>query len=426
MTEIRHKYRIIAIIQGYLLFTILYCIYGPIKWYLKNEKLTVFLVILYQIGLLVGYILGINTSVKKRLISKERFLKHIDFYLVIAIFTSLATSIRIVGSFSVNTILQNMINGIVAPAYQYNLLFTNYASRPTSELLGGRTLSLIITLGGPFTIYATIVSIIFYRDVQKKYLVYLCIVMNVVQKLIAGANEGIFDIGIYIFLSFVIKNVINPAKRTRKHNFIIVLVGFVILVLILSFFNTNALGRTKGNFVFGPIGENHFNYDSIVLKVIPQNLHFLSGFISVYLCQGYYGFSLNTLVDWVPNYLTGFSPFIRDNLLELFNINLFKNTYQYRVSRFGWGAMQNFHTAYTFWANDFTLYGVALIMVLLGYLLARTNKDIVINSNPYSMVLFVLLVVLVIYLPANNKIFVQPASFLLFFWMLVLKLRIVN
>ena len=426
MTEIKHRYRIIAIIQTYLLFTILYCIYGPIKWYLKNENLTIFLVILYQIGLLVGYILGINTSMKKRLISKEKFLKRIDIYLVISIFTSLATSVRIVGSFSLNTIFQNMINGIVAPAYQYNLLFTNYASRPTSELLGGRPLSLLITLGGPFTIYATIVSIIFYRDLQREYLVYLCIVMNIVQKLIAGANEGIFDIGIYIFISLVLKNVINPAKRTRKHSFIIALIGVVILALVLSFFNTNALGRTKGNFVFGPIGENHFNYDSIILKVIPQNLHFLSGFISVYLCQGYYGFSLNTLVDWVPNYLTGFSPFIRDNLLELLDINLFKNTYQYRVSQFGWGAMQNFHTAYTFWANDFSLYGVALIMILLGYLIARTNKDIVINSNPYSMVLFVLLVVLVIYLPANNKIFVQPASFLLFFWMLVLKLRIVN
>lgn len=412
---------LILLIELYLVFTVVYCIYGPIKWYLKNQGIVIVLIAIYQISLLIGYIIGNKTTTKKQIYDYKDTNNGIKFATYISIFNAIATSIRIIGSFSIKTIFQNIINGIIVPSYQYNLLFTNYASVPASKLLGGKLLSLVITIGGPFTIYSIILSIVYYKKIKFKSIVFINILFTIFQKLIAGANEGIFDIGIYIFIGIVIRFFIDKKRKYKKGQLLkLTIVGIIILIIILSFFNNNEIGRSKGNFIFGPIGENHFNYDSPILKLIPKKLYFLFGYISVYLCQGYYGFSLTTLVKWKPNFFTGFSPFIRDNLLELFNINLFRNTYQNRVSIYNWGAMQNFHSAYTFWANDLTLYGVPIAMLLIGYLLAKTQQEIIINENPYAISIFTLLIILVIYMPANNKIFVQPSSFILFFSCLIL------
>lgn len=93
---------------------------------------------------------------------------------------------------------------------------------------------------------------------------------------------------------------------------------------------------------------------------------------------------------------------------------MFANSYQVRISEvYNWGALRNFHTAYTFWANDVSFIGVILIMFVLGYMFAKCYRASILRQSKSAIIMMPLLVTMIFYLPANNKVFVQPASMLL-------------
>ena len=119
-------------------------------------------------------------------------------------------------------------------------------------------------------------------------------------------------------------------------------------------------------------------------------------------------------LDWIPTWGTGFSSFIRNNLQELFNIDLIKFSYQGRAEKFGWGANRNWHTGYTWFANDVSFIGVIFLMFIIGWLLARMYKDSVENRNPFACVIFGIMLMQVLFLSCNNKIFADASTFITF------------
>ena len=52
-------------------------------------------------------------------------------------------------------------------------------------------------------------------------------------------------------------------------------------------------------------------------------------------------------------------------------------------------------------------------LILLGYVFARCYRSGVLRQSKAAIVMMPLLVTMIFYLPANNKVFVQPASMLL-------------
>ena len=268
-------------------------------------------------------------------------------------------------------------------------------------------------------------TVIYYSKLSRYYklLAIINIVFQVAVKFLGGANEGIFDIGIYIIVSIYIKIQVYPSKKInkkRKMKLSTAVLVVVIISILLNFFTRNIGGRTAQSFAFPTIFPNHYDNNALILEFIPNYFHETLAYLTVYLCEGYYGLSLATTLDWIPNWGSGYSSFIRNNLQELFNIDILQYSYQGRAERFGWGATKNWHTAYTWFANDVSFLGVPIIMFIFGWLLAKVYKDSSINKNPYAIILTCLLMLQVFYLPANSKLFNQPATFMLFWISLML------
>ncbi|WP_185752188.1 hypothetical protein [Eubacterium sp. AB3007] len=344
---------------------------------------------------------------------------------VIGIFFDFLMMYRMANTWNIATIYQKIINGLTSPASQYEEYYLDHLA---GNLGGGAFFSLLITIGTPFAIAAIILGIYYFSNlsITGKAIIILCSLFHLGTQFITGANEGIFDFAIYVAVSIFMKNT-NMGFREKKNiiefgwkKITVFLLAIIAAFLALSFFTNNIMGRTQGNFAFSTLGENKYDPNAGINQYVPETVFVTFAYLSVYLCEGYYGFSLTTRLPWVPTFGTGFSSFVRNNLGDLIGIDLFQYTYQYRIESIAtWGKLKNFHTAYTFWANDLSHIGVPIAMFLMGLILGKYYIKCVYQCQKTAIIMMPLMITMMFYLPANNKIFVQPSTFLLFFFIVI-------
>ncbi len=421
--------KLLKLVQFYIFSTLLLFLCGPISWQNDNNEWIISLVIVYTLALSIGYRLGMSRPIKKAgsyFFQENNVVKMIKKIIWCSIFYSLLFIVRYGKTFSISEIINNMVFNIINPALKY--AETHEGAMSGGGLLGGSILSAVVTFSGLITIPAIILPIIYYEEIPHKYKILgiLGIMLQVISKTIIGTNEGIFDIGILIITAVLIsntrnKNIANLEKIKKKGNIITFFFIGIIVILLLTFFTNNINQRTGATYLFPTIGINWYDYNAPILQFVPEFFESTLAYLTVYLCEGYYGMALALKLDWVPTWGTGFSSFIRNNLQELFDINLIQYSYQGRAEIFGWGANRNWHTAYTWFANDVSFFGVVVIMFLIGWLLIQTYKDSVENRNPFSAVVFGIILIQILFLSANNKIFASSTTFIpfwiyLFLW----------
>ena len=424
MRNIAYK-RLLKLIQIYIFFTLGLFLFGPIVWVNDNNYLLIFFIVVYVIFLSMGYKKGMKRFLRKStlpIFKTKNMIKVIKFIIVLSIIYSFLFIFRYGKTFSISEIINNTLQNILNPASQYAK--THQGAMESADLMGGGVLAMIVTFSGILTIPAIVLPVVYFKELTKFYKFLACfgIMLQVAGKTIIGTNEGIFDIGIIFISGIMIINArnLNKSRRKKRINFRLFFVIGIIIALLLSFFTNNINQRTGATFAFPTIGNNYYNLEATILKFIPKNLEATLAYLTVYLCEGYYGMALALKLWWVPTFGTGFSSFIRNNLQEAFGINLIQYSYQGRAEIFGWGANRNWHTAYTWFANDVSFLGVPIIMFLIGWLLIRTYRDSVENKNPFSCVLFGILLIQILFLSANNKIFASATTFIPFWLFLIL------
>lgn len=425
LTGKHQLFNIMKWMQLYLVITLLLAFFGPIDWKIRNPGLVVFYILSYQIMLWLGYRFAMRKEAVGEVVIasssiEARKVKKITNLIYIGIISDVLMTLRMANSFNPMTIISKVVNGITSPASQY-LTYNTEAN--AGMLLGGGIFSLLVTLLSPLTLIAIILGVYFYKELKfdGKCSLYILILIHFCMNLISAANEGIIDTAVVIIVPLFLRNQNNMLSGTRKQRkkinkkrkwMIIMLI--ISVVFVLSFFTSNIIGRTQGNFAFGTLGENKYNPDAPILQFIPKGLEVTLVYLSVYMCEGYYGFSLTTMVDWCPMFGAGFSSFIRNNLSSVLGVDLLQYTYQAHVEQIStWGALRNFHTAYTFWANDVSHIGVIPVMFIIGWVLAHYYKKSVKECSLSSIVIMPFLIIQIFYLPLNNKIFAQPASALI-------------
>ena len=420
-------------VQIYLICTILLYLFGPILYVKYNLVLVLVLLAIYQLFLWLGYNRGIRKTIQT--IKDDNYRSAKEFTLqdqrliislgVVGIFFDILMMYRMANTWNIATIFQKILNGLTSPASQYQEYYYDHAA---GNLGGGAIFSLFITLGTPFAIAAIILGIFYFSNLSfaGKTIIILGSLFHLGTQFITGANEGIFDFAIYVAVSIFMRN-LNLGFMEKRNSiragwkkFVVIILGIIAAVLALSFFTNNIMGRTQGNFAFSTLGENKYDPNAGINKYVPEPIFVTFAYLSVYLCEGYYGFSLTTKLPWVPMLGTGFSSFIRNNVGDLLGIDLFQYSYQYRIESIAvWGKLKNFHTAYTFWANDLSHIGVPIAMFLMGEVLAKYYLRCVYRCEKTAIVMMPLMITMMFYLPANNKIFVQPSTFLLFFFIVI-------
>ena len=422
----KNKYsNLLTYIQIYIAFTFFLFLFGPINWKSNNKLLMGGVLFAYVLFLTLGYRYGAKCKLYKSahpLLSEYNIIKITKIIVWISIVYSIFYIFRYGRTFSISSIINNTINNFINPAAQYAKTH-HQGSMTDPNLLGGGFMSLIVTFSGPLTIPAVVLPILYFDKLSFAYKIISIfgIVLQVFGAVIAGTNEGLFNIGIYIISVILILRQRKRKLKRKKKSFVSFIFIGILLIGLLAFFTNNISQRTGDTFLFPTIGINKYDRTAPILQFIPQFLQPTLAYLTVYLCEGYYGMSLALGMEWIPTFGTGFSSFIRNNIEELLGVNLIQYSYQGRIEKlYGWGANKNWHTAYTWFANDVSFFGVALIMFIIGFLIIRSFRDSVENGNPFACVLFSILMMQIFFLSANNKIFASPTTFITFwlFWFL--------
>ena len=414
---------LLRLIQCYILFTFLLFLIGPITWQNDNDFLLSVLMLAYLAALTMGYRFGARKKLRQsrhRLLLDVNLIKITKILIWLGIIYSVIYILRYGRTFSVSQIIQDTIYNLLNPADKY--AETQAGAMENANLLGGGFLSLVVTFSGPITIPAAMLPILYFQKLPRSYKILgiFGIILQMVGGVIAGTNEGVFDIVIFVMAAILIKMKKKPLIKRRKGNWKAIILLSLLLIGLLSFFTNNIGQRTAANFAFPTIGVNKYNSDAAILNFVPLFLQPTLAYLTVYLCEGYYGMALALKLEWIPTWGTGFSSFIRNNLEELLNVDLIQYSYQGRAEIFGWGANRNWHTAYTWFANDVSFIGVILIMFIIGWLISRTYRDAVENQNPFACMLFGILLMQILFLSANNKIFASSTTFIPFWLFLFL------
>lgn len=416
--------------QLYLVFTLVFYFIGPVQWQTQNTVWMVLLVIIYQLAFLSGYNRRINQPLKPavNIVGEKDFtVRHFGLFSIITIALNLLLLVRISMNYGIGSLGQMFLMSFTDPTSLYHATTETTIS---SQMYGGSGLAIINALASPITFAIIPMGFILFKELnfKNKILFIAAAVTTVLSSLCTGRGEGILRIAIFAMVWFLLRgnhDSVSTKKADNKRRIGQIILLVAVLVIFLYAYSALMHNRTLGSYHL-PIGSNTIDYDNILFKILPEGMRDLMVYLHIYLTQGYFGMSICLDKAWNPTFFCGFSPWFRTEVEELLGIDLKAGTFMAQATDSGWKYGTNWHTAYSWFACDVWWIGVAIIMFLMGELLADSYKDAYFNHNPLSIGMVTLLLMFIFYLPANNYIFADSDTFICFFvYLILLKVRFV-
>jgi hypothetical protein len=418
-------YQPIIYVELYLLGIIVLYLFGPLEWKTQNPRLFYGFIILAQVLLFLGYCTmmakihqrELNISYKDNiLISHLTIQKYLNIFITINLIITIMYLMRNTGlaEFSMKLIVENLKKGLTDSASQYLDKFE------AQILFGGRWLAPLITLSSPLLWPVLPLSFIYFNKLglYNKIITLITIFFESARWISTGTNKGVIDLILIIVFIFFLKTwqkkIVEDKKTIGKN--VSIIVAIVLLIIGMAFFSNNIGSRLNKNYdtVTLITGNTEVNLDAPLMKVIPANLRPLMVYATQYLTQGYYGLSLALDEPFVPMYGIGNSVFLIENFQEMLGVDLYQYTYAVRISDEGWAPFMNWHSAYTWLANDLSFFGVIVLMYFFGKYFALVSYKSIVYKDPIASVLLCLILLMFFYLPCNNQILSSPLTFMSF------------
>lgn len=421
------------IILLYLFFTIFLYYFGPYKWPTQNKNLFIFYIFLVSILLYLGFFVSIK--LKKRIIieNKEinkKFIWLIKICIILNFVYSLWAIISYTGidGFSIANIIDNFSKGLSDPGEQYYNKFGNQV-----EAFGISTSLTVIF--SPITYSASPLFLYNYKNFSFIFKIFalLSIVLEAIRWISIGTNQGLITLAFIFLTVFFIKStrskILHFSEKTEVRSIInkikslfYKLLLFLFVIFGISYF-VNSINDRISSAQYLQYGGIYPNMNNWMIRYVPSFVKNAVIFITSYLTQGYYALSIalpikNELMNGIGN-----SNFLISNFSELYNQDFFNDTYQMKISQFGWNPYQNYHTFYMWIANDVGFIGNLIVIFLLGLYFGFVLKKAILEENPICIVLLSLLLTMFFYFPANNVVLATPNTFIAF-WGLSLLLII--
>jgi len=127
--------------------------------------------------------------------------------------------------------------------------------------------------------------------------------------------------------------------------------------------------------------------------------------------HGYCGLSHCLQLRFQWTYGLGHSLAAQELLRRFTGIDVYERTYLARSEmRSGWYGLQWWSTVFPWLASDVTFPGALLVMVMAGFLFAKTWMEAAYECNPVALALFAQLTLAVLFVPANSQIFQESQT----------------
>jgi hypothetical protein len=145
-------------------------------------------------------------------------------------------------------------------------------------------------------------------------------------------------------------------------------------------------------------------------SLLDERQTFTAAIATAYFTQGYYGLALAlTLDDFRSTWGLGNAPFAMAAYSRWTgDEELYKRSYTYRLREIGWSDEHRWSTMFTWIANDISFPMVPVFMLFIGGLFGGSWRDAVFARNDCAVIVFVLLMLMMGYLPANSQVTLVP------------------
>ena len=395
------RYFPIKILLSFLIITELLVWLGPIEYKINSLLLAPYLIIL-NFTLWVGYKKGIKsfTPTTYRISSSK-----IKILLIAGLFLTIISLINLWSSHGLTISLDTLINSLINPGEAY------YSD--ADEVTQTNFLMLFLS---PFQWAAIPLGIYFWPKLTHTYkrIVILTIIISIIAWLGIGTRKGVFDIILVVGACVCAANSKKFLQRSFRRKLSIIVAIFISVFLVYFIFS-NLSRYGKGG--FDDLSEiANINLKKSYDQILGLPLTVALGFITGYLCQGYYALAKGLEIGIIPPAIFG-SSWFGIALARKIGFDPTPDTYTKILESQGIDMSINWHTLYLWMANEYTFILVPFIMYMTGYLFAKTWCDSVSKKNPLAYPLMALMVMMVFYAFANNQVF--SFSFIPFiFWFL--------
>jgi hypothetical protein len=389
-----------GLIQAYLWFTVAVFAWGPWKWHVEHPWKIYSFLTLAHLSLMLGYLLGLRRAV---LPSDQRIdpRKLINLGIWITILIFVPTNL-----FRTGSLLPQVSQGLLDPgaAYDASFFLRSSAGRaPVAEYLRfflGPLLALPVPLG-----------IYYWKElswVQRAGVVFVSL-STIAMFIAMGTNKGIADTIIlipWLIAAGVAGNRFKVSRRLLASWACIIGVG---LISLFAFFSAGASSRGGGggSAVSGVFSQLDVEADPdypLLLDASPETRTGILG-LSMYLTVGYQALAMSLEEPWVPCYGIGNSFFLQRQAERILGRDdLAVRTYPARLEVHGWDSVGLWSSIYPWLASDLSFPGTLLAVLWIGWLFARSWRDVIDGGNPIAVSLFSQVVIMLFYFPANNQI----------------------
>lgn len=403
---------------AYYLATVLLSILGPVKYFNNSYKYWIVLPFMLGVCIMlgVGYYLGRHAP-PQRLCYTDEYVNRKERKVLRAAF------VISIGSLVIELVY---LIGIGHFAFGLSALGDIYNARIEDN---SNITILIRFLSSFFRMVSLCIGFYRYKSLPRSYRFLL--VIDVFLYLMVflfgyGNQKGASDIVIYLVVAIYVFRARAGRHQGRKAKLIIafILVCALLLFSYMQYMRYEPLGITASNFHQFSTGEYYFDTNHIVFRFFGEKLGFgMASIFSGYLSQGYYGLSLCMQLPFEWTYGVG-SSYALTSALSKFGISgIFERTYLNRMTEtFGRHGLRSWNTIFPWLASDYTWFGAMFFFIVVGYILAKSWKEVLRNDNIISYLAVVNIFILVLFTPANNQLFHGYDSFistwmLIFYWL---------
>ena len=300
----------------------------------------------------------------------------------------------------------DILNSIQHPADSYAAKFTVYQQQ-IAESTVSRPIQLVV-LFGALSAPAIPLATIFWRHLGSglKTLTLAGVGSYVMYFLFIGTNKGLGDVSLLFAFGIGIRiahDRRDPNRRQLNRRLAKTMVA-VGAVAFLAFMANSQADRAQK---FGTTELVKGN--SVVAAVLGDRLATGVSAVTFYPTHGYLGLSkdLDTEFEWAGG--LGASPALASYKTQyLGGTNPYEKSYPARTEvRTGWPAGLYWSTMYPWLASDLTFPGTIAFCFILGALTARLWLESIISRDLISIILLSQIAILILYIPANNQLFLS-------------------
>lgn len=406
----------------YIIFTLLFAFFGPKVYIGFNKPLLLLFMISYLIVVMIGFYLGVNSKIsfyKESAFRKNTIVKLLKFSIKFSIIFYIINIIYLVINGRFNISISSMGENYVS-YYQY------YQEKTEAALFTFENIFVVITAIPKYI--SLVLGFFYFSLLSKKYkkLFFLFLGLIIITQTVAiGNQKSLGDIVIFGLIALVVKTRdMLPAKRNKiiKRSFMVLLLMFVLFSFTqyarlasrgISAFDINSF---QGDY-------NYYDFDNFIFKIFGDKMGLgIAAFITGYLSGGYQGLSLCLQLPFEWTYGVGNSVGMSNIIEKSFDVDIYSHTYLFRMEQaYGLLGKQRWHTIFPWLASDFTFFGTIILFFFIAYFYGKSWKELLMYKNPISLLLFSLLSVLFVFVPANNQIlhgfdYLVITSFVVLLW----------